>query len=110
MDEPTASLDFGNQVRVLSEIKTLAKRGIAVILSTHDPDQAFVCAQRVAILHQGRLAHAGLPEDVITPAILRAVYGVEVEIVEVESAVGDRHLICLPSYARWRPDTPADHG
>ena len=57
MDEPTASLDFGNQVRVLSEIKTLAKRGIAVILSTHDPDQAFVCAQRVAILHRGRLAH-----------------------------------------------------
>ena len=35
MDEPTASLDFGNQVRVLSEIKTLAGRGIAVILSTH---------------------------------------------------------------------------
>ena len=48
MDEPTASLDFGNQVRVLSEIKTLAGRGIAVILSTHDPDQAFLCAQRVA--------------------------------------------------------------
>jgi iron complex transport system ATP-binding protein len=102
MDEPTASLDFGNQVRVLSEIKTLAKRGIAVILSTHDPDQAFVCAQRVAILHRGRLAYAGPPEDVITAAVLRAVYGVEVEIVEVESAVGDRHLICLPSFAKAR--------
>src|SRR4030095_13678221 len=47
MDEPTASLDFGNQVRVLSEIKALAGRGIAVILSTHDPDQAFLCAHRV---------------------------------------------------------------
>jgi iron complex transport system ATP-binding protein len=54
MDEPTASLDFGNQVRVLSEIKTLAGRGIAVILSTHDPDQAFLCAHRVAILQKGR--------------------------------------------------------
>ena len=103
MDEPTASLDFGNQVRVLSEIKTLAKRGIAVILSTHDPDQAFVCAQRVAILHRGRLAYAGPPEDVITAAVLRAVYGVEVEIVEVESAVGEKHLICLPSFAQSRP-------
>jgi iron complex transport system ATP-binding protein len=87
---------------VLSEIKTLSKRGIAVILSTHDPDQAFVCAQRVAILHRGRLAYAGPPEDVITAAVLRAVYGVEVEIVEVESAVGDRHLICLPSFAKAR--------
>jgi iron complex transport system ATP-binding protein len=101
MDEPTASLDFGNQVRVLSEIKTLARRGIAVILSTHDPDQAFLCAQRVAILHQGRLAHAGPPREVITPAVLRAVYGVEVEIAEVESG-GERHLICLPSFAPLR--------
>ena len=98
MDEPTASLDFGNQVRVLSEIKTLAKRGIAVILST-----PIVCAQRVAILHRGRLAYAGPPEDVITAAVLRAVYGVEVEIVEVESAVGEKHLICLPSFAQSRP-------
>src|SRR5262245_48345231 len=100
MDEPTASLDFGNQVRVLSEIKALAGRGIAVILSTHDPDQAFLCAQRVAILHQGRLAHVGPPERVITPAILRQVYGVEVEIAEIESGAGEKHSVCLPSFAR----------
>ena len=103
MDEPTASLDFGNQVRVLSEIKALANRGIAVILSTHDPDQAFLCAQRVAILHQGRLAHTGLPAEVITPAILRAVYGVEVEIMPIESTSGVKHLVCLPSLARFGP-------
>jgi iron complex transport system ATP-binding protein len=102
MDEPTASLDFGNQVRVLSEIKTLAGRGIAVILSTHDPDQAFLCAQRVAILDRGRLAYSGQPEEVITPAVLRAVYGVEVEIVKIESGAGEKHRICLPSFARLR--------
>ena len=105
MDEPTASLDFGNQVRVLSEIKTLASRGIAVILSTHDPDQAFLCAQRVAILHHGRLAHCGPTQEVITPAVLRAVYGVEVEIVQIESGTGEKHLICLPSFSRLRPDS-----
>jgi iron complex transport system ATP-binding protein len=102
MDEPTASLDFGNQVRVMSEIKALASRGIAVILSTHDPDQAFLCAQRVAILHRGRLAYSGQPQEVITPAVLRAVYGVEVEIVKIESGAGEKHLICLPSFARLR--------
>jgi iron complex transport system ATP-binding protein len=104
MDEPTASLDFGNQVRVLAEIKALARRGIAVILSTHDPDQAFLCAHRVAILHQGHLAHVGPPEEVITPAILRNVYGVEVEIVSIETG-GENHLICLPSLTRLRPVT-----
>ena len=108
MDEPTASLDFGNQVRVLSEIKTLARRGIAVILSTHDPDQAFLCAHQVAILHHGRLAHSGPPQEVITPAILRAVYGIEVEIAQIESAAGEKHLICLPSFARLLPDTFSD--
>ena len=38
MDEPTASLDFGNQVVVLGEVRRLAARGLAVVLSTHDPD------------------------------------------------------------------------
>ena len=54
MDEPTANLDFGNQVRVLEHIQALAQTGIGVLLSTHDPDQAFVCADRVAMLHEGR--------------------------------------------------------
>jgi iron complex transport system ATP-binding protein len=88
MDEPTASLDFGNQVRVLSEIKALARRGIAVILSTHDPDQAFLCAHRVAILHKGRLAHVGSPQEVITAETLRTIYGVDVEIRSVQRDCG----------------------
>ena len=59
MDEPTASLDFGNQVRVLAHVQSLARRGIAVVLSTHDPDQAFLCADLVALLHEGGLARLG---------------------------------------------------
>jgi iron complex transport system ATP-binding protein len=38
MDEPTANLDFGNQLLVLDRIGTLARQGMAIILSTHDPD------------------------------------------------------------------------
>jgi iron complex transport system ATP-binding protein len=97
MDEPTASLDFGNQVRVLSEIKALAGRGIAVILSTHDPDQAFLCAHGVAILHNGRLAHLGPPHEVITSENLRAIYGVDVEVRSVERGNGETLLVCVPS-------------
>lgn len=45
MDEPTASLDFGNQAHVLAQISGLVRdavsEGRGVILSTHDPDQAF---------------------------------------------------------------------
>jgi iron complex transport system ATP-binding protein len=100
MDEPTASLDFGNQVRVLSEIKALASRGIAVILSTHDPDQAFLCAHRVAILHNGRLAHLGPPQEVITTDNLRAIYGVDVEVRPVVRGNGEALQVCVPSLAQ----------
>ncbi len=37
MDEPTASLEFGNQARVLSQVRKLSSSGIAVVFSTHDP-------------------------------------------------------------------------
>ncbi|GJE25533.1 ABC transporter ATP-binding protein [Methylobacterium organophilum] len=80
MDEPTASLDFGNQARVLSQVRRLAARGIAVILSTHDPGHAFLCADRVLALHEGRLAAAGPPAETVTPEILRRLYGVEVTV------------------------------
>ena len=63
MDEPTASLDFGNQVRVLDEVTALARSGIGVLLSTHDPDQAFQCADRVALLRGGELIAQGAPRD-----------------------------------------------
>lgn len=56
MDEPTASLDFGNQVKVLERIAEMAHSGIGVLLSTHDPDQAFLLGHRVALLHRGTLA------------------------------------------------------
>jgi len=96
MDEPTASLDFGNQVRVLGEIERLARRGIAVMLSTHDPDHAFLCAHRVALLHRGRLARLGPPGDVITRESLREIYGVEVVVTEVARPDGRVARVCVP--------------
>jgi iron complex transport system ATP-binding protein len=100
MDEPTASLDFGNQVRVLAHVRELGRRGIAVILSTHDPDQAFACADRVALLHSGRLVGLGPPDATLTPERLRAVYGVEVEVVTLTLGDGRRVRTCVPSAAR----------
>lgn len=83
MDEPTASLDFGNQVRVLRQIAALARSGIAVVFSTHDPDHVFLCGDRVALLHGGRMEEIGAPEAVITPASLKRLYGVEVQVVNL---------------------------
>ncbi|MEE4639085.1 MAG: ABC transporter ATP-binding protein, partial [Wenzhouxiangella sp.] len=55
MDEPTASLDFGNQTRVLGHIRELARAGEhSVVLSTHDPDQAFALEASVVLMQEGR--------------------------------------------------------
>jgi iron complex transport system ATP-binding protein len=96
MDEPTASLDFGNQVRVLDQVRALARVGIGIVLSTHDPDHAFLCADRVALLHDGAVVRLGRPETEITPETLRLLYGVEVAVIPVAER-GVR--LCVPSLA-----------
>jgi iron complex transport system ATP-binding protein len=99
MDEPTANLDFGNQVRVVEHIRSLAGTGMGVLLSTHDPDQAFVCADRVAMLHEGRLARIGPPAEAITAESLRQLYGVDVVVVSVALAGGVTRPVCIPVLA-----------
>lgn len=81
MDEPTASLDFGNQIRVLAQITALRAQGMAVLLSTHQPEHALRVADRIALLGQGRLLAVGAPRATATPQALAALYGVaEAEI------------------------------
>jgi len=97
MDEPTANLDFGNQVRVLERIRALAGEGIGVLLSTHDPDHAFLCADRVAMLYEGRLMACGAPGEVMTAENLQRIYGVEVAVVTVATGQAGARNVCLPS-------------
>ena len=92
MDEPTASLDFGNQVAVLAEIRKLAARGTGVILSTHDPDQAFAVANRVALMQDGVIVAQGTPSEVLTPMRLKAVYGVDVTVERLSGG----QTVCAP--------------
>ncbi len=96
MDEPTASLDFGNQVRVLQRISALAGSGISILFSTHDPDQAFLCAHRAVLLREGRILASGAPREVVTSETLERMYGVPVRVVQVE---GGGHA-CLPAIGR----------
>ena len=96
MDEPTASLDFGNQARVLDEVRALAASGIGVIMATHDPDQAFLCADRVALLHDGKLIADAPPVEAITPATMREVYGIDADVIDVALANGEIRRVCVP--------------
>jgi iron complex transport system ATP-binding protein len=92
MDEPTASLDFGNQALVLREIRALAAQGYGIVLSTHEPDHAFASASAVALLHGGRLVATGRPAEVLIPARLEAVYGLPVAVERLRGG----HTVCVP--------------
>ncbi len=94
LDEPTASLDFGNQLRVLDAVRRLAAtRALSVLLSTHHPEQAFACADRVAVLAGGRLLRIGTPAEVVTADTLRACYAVDVAVLPIADS---RYRVCIP--------------
>ena len=96
LDEPTANLDFGNQVRVLERIAGLARTGISILFSSHDPDHAFLCAQRALLLAEGRALEIGAPRDVIRADTLQRLYGVSVEVLPL---AGGGHT-CLPAITK----------
>ncbi len=92
MDEPTSNLDFGNQVRVLRRVKELAGRKLGLLMTTHFPDHAFLCASRAAVLKGGKLLAMGRPEDVLTQHRLESAYGVALRIVKVDAGL----RVCVP--------------
>lgn len=96
MDEPTASLDFGNQQVVMSEMRKLADMGMGILMVTHDPDHALFCADRVLIVEGGFITHDGLPNDVIDEKCMRTIYHTDVQVTEVRTASGRMVRVCIP--------------
>jgi iron complex transport system ATP-binding protein len=76
LDEPASQLDPANRRRVTGLLRRLADRGIAVVYTSHDPQAAAAAADTVHLLSKGRFAFSGTPRRTLTPAALRAVYGV----------------------------------
>jgi iron complex transport system ATP-binding protein len=95
LDEPTSHLDLGNQVRILRVVKSLAERGLGIVMATHFPDHAFIAASEVAIMNRGSLSQKGQPDAVITDENMRDAYGVEVKVLHVGEGI--ERKACFPS-------------
>lgn len=82
LDEPTAHLDFRNQAMVLSKVRAIAReRGLAVLMTLHDPNLALLFSDRVLLLSEGEVVARGTPEEVMTEENIRRVYGLDVVFV-----------------------------
>lgn len=93
MDEPTASLDFGNQIRVLEYIRGLQGRGLGVLLCTHQPDHALQVADRVALFKRGRLHYTGPARKALSVPQLAWLYDLDEAVVSARLAGWPDHSL-----------------
>ena len=83
-DEPTAHLDFGNQIKVLRIIKQFTDRGFAVVITTHNPDHAMLLGGHAAIFNAQGQVVSGKAEEIITERTLQSVYGTDLKLKHIE--------------------------
>ncbi len=93
LDEPTANLDYGNQVRVMEELRKLTAAGYTVIQSTHNPEQAFLFSHKVVAMKEGRVLAEGAPSRVVTEELMAELYGADIRVC---SLFDDRVRVCIP--------------
>jgi iron complex transport system ATP-binding protein len=81
LDEPTTFLDVRYQVETLRLIRELnARRGITIVMVLHDINQALAYSDEVIGLRDGKIIAQGPPRDVIDGDMIRALYGVELDV------------------------------
>ncbi len=95
LDEPTSNLDYGNQVRVLLQIKKLAEDGIGVVMTSHFPNHAFLCSSKVALLNKNGF-EIGTADSLITEENMRETYGINVRITKLADNRGVDMKSCVP--------------
>ena len=75
MDEPTSSLDFGNQIKIIKQIRELREHSLGIIMATHSPDHVFMCDSKVILVDSGTAVMSGHCDKVITESMLNRQIG-----------------------------------
>lgn len=97
MDEPTSHLDYGNETLVLGQVKRLASMGYTIIMITHVPGHAFLCADKVVAVGRNGFFALGKPEEVLTEENLHTLYGVDIQISDMTLRRDQRQVkVCVP--------------
>jgi iron complex transport system ATP-binding protein len=81
LDEPTANLDIGHQIKAARLVRNLASGGLAVLAAVHDLTLASLYSDRIILMTDGEVIASGTPEDVLTAESLRAAYDAEVTVL-----------------------------
>lgn len=93
LDEPTAHLDFGNQLRAIELVRKLSNIGYTIIMTTHMPDHIFHLGGYVGILDNQGKFKMGKPEDIMTSQTLSKLYDIDISTYYSQEA---KRTICIP--------------
>lgn len=77
LDEPTNCLDLEHALQLVALLRRLCAQGRGCLVASHDLNLFAPAADRVVLLHEGRVAADAPPEQALAPALLRAVFGVD---------------------------------
>ena len=83
LDEPTASLDFDNQLLIWKVLKQLSRQGKAILVGTHDPNHVLWFCDQVIVLGNKGVIAAGPPADSLNEKVLGRIYSSECRVVDV---------------------------
>ena len=108
LDEPTTFLDINHQIQVLNLIHALNREhGLTVVMALHDLNHASQYAERLVVLHGGRIVEEGPPTAVIREDVLASVFNVQAHI---SVSPIDGALLCYPYAALPGEGDGADAG
>lgn len=97
MDEPTANLDYFNQVKMLMVIKVLAEQGYSILMTSHFPDHAFLACSRTVLMRDGIIMAQGTPDNVVTTENLTKLYSTPICVTEARMDAQDMMTkVCIP--------------
>jgi len=105
LDEPTNHLDVRHQLDLLALVRRLP---LTTVVALHDLNLAALFCDRLVVLRGGRLVAAGCPAEVLTPALIAAVYEVAAEVLPDAAGPGRPAIRFLPpTAAPAAPPQPA---
>lgn len=85
LDEPTTYLDIRYQIEILQLVRKLNREfGMTIIMVLHDINQAIGYSDCIIGLKEGKVLAAGVPEKVITKETIQQLYGIEMEVLQME--------------------------
>ncbi|MFA7562423.1 MAG: ABC transporter ATP-binding protein [Methanoculleus sp.] len=100
LDEPTSNLDLHHQMAAMEVLCNLAEeKGLAIVIALHDLNLAAIYCHRLLVMKAGRVYSYGEPGDVLTPGMLRSVYGIE---AVVKQDLPAPYVVPVKSGQKWK--------